>query len=387
MSQPLNAAAAAGHPTARPTARRLVTAGLAGALALGTMAGTASVADAATAHPAAAHGPARSAQAIPFTAATVTRQADGSFTVAWSAPGVRHVTVLAGRDPQHIDRRHAVATGRGSDTATITGLGSADRWWFEIVPDHGASLTLADRSLHLASAPNFRDAGGYRTSGGHWVRMGVLYRSGDLARLTDADLATLRRLGIRTDIDLRTASERAASPDRVPTGTTYVVADVLGSGIAGSLPATEAAAVQMMEDVERTMVSSDSGRAAYTTLVGAAADRGAAAVLYHCTAGKDRTGWASAAVLTALGVPRATVNADYLASNTYRAAENAAALQQVPASMRPAYQALLDVRPSYLDAGFAEVTRVYGSFDGYLRTGLGLDARDLRDLRRQLLVG
>ncbi|NED82509.1 tyrosine-protein phosphatase, partial [Streptomyces sp. SID11233] len=79
-----------------------------------------------------------------------------------------------------------------------------------------------------------------------------------------------------------------------------------------------------------------------------AGDSRARGVLYHCTAGKDRTGWATAALLTALGVPRETVTDDYLASNTYRAAGNAAALAAMPADQAAVYKPLLDVRREYL---------------------------------------
>lgn len=86
-------------------------------------------------------------------------------------------------------------------------------------------------------------------------------------------------------------------------------------------------------------------------------------------------------------MPRETVEADYLASNTYRAAEIAATLAQLPPAYQAIYKPLLDVRSEYLAAGFDEVQRKFGSFDGYLKSGLGLDQRDLRDLRSQLLVG
>ncbi|MFD3489810.1 tyrosine-protein phosphatase [Streptomyces sp. NPDC058690] len=370
--------------------RLLATAGVTGALTLGVITSGVLANATATAAPAPAaqlrHPLA--ANVIPFRDATVTQQADGSFTVSWAAPGVRHVAVYAGRDQGHIAHRNAVAVGGGTATVTVPAMGAADRWWFELVPDRGESLTVADRSLHLTSAPNFRDAGGYRTADGQWVRMGVLYRSEDMGRLTDADLAKLQRLGIRTDIDFRTAGERTASPDRLPAGTRYVAADVLGdiSGISG-LPATEEAGSQMMQDLERVMVSSENAKQAYATLFDTAADRHSAAVVYHCTAGKDRTGWGSAALLTALGVPRETVMQDYLASNVYRADANAAAIAQLPESMRPAYKAVLDVRPEYLNAGFDEVAKKYGNFDDYLQQALGLNGRDLHDLRKRLLVG
>ncbi|BCJ40573.1 hypothetical protein GCM10010168_80930 [Actinoplanes ianthinogenes] len=94
-------------------------------------------------------------------------------------------------------------------------------------------------------------------------------------------------------------------------------------------------------------------------------------------------GWASAAILTALGVPRATVLQDYLLSNVY----NAATLARVPAAIRPGYQAVLDVRAEYLQSGYDEIAARYSTFDKYLTEGLGLRAEDLRALRAQLLIG
>ncbi|WP_328954219.1 tyrosine-protein phosphatase [Kitasatospora purpeofusca] len=362
---------------------------LTGALVLGTpaLAVAAPAAGSASADTSAA-APAVARHAIPFTSATATQQADGSFTLTWTAPGARNVTVYAGTDPDDIRHRKAVAKGTGSATVTVTGLAAADRWFFELVPDRGAPLVVADRSLHLASAPNFRDAGGYRTADGQWVRTGVVYRSGDLSKLTDQDLAKLRRLGIRTVFDLRTPAEQKTAPDRLPAGATAVNANVLGVADTGAFNVTSPqAAVRAMVDAERTMVSADSARTAYHSVLNALVERNDENVLFHCTAGKDRTGWASAALLTALGVPRETVEADYLASNTYRAAEIAATLAQLPPAYQAIYKPLLDVRSEYLAAGFDEVQRKFGSFDAYLKSGLGLDKRDLRDLRSQLLVG
>ncbi|MFD5640020.1 tyrosine-protein phosphatase [Streptomyces sp. NPDC127077] len=325
------------------------------------------------------HTPAHAAsQRIPFTSATVTAGADGSYRIVWKAPGVREVVVrAAGR---------VVARGGATGDVTVRGLPAADRQWFDLVPRHGGSLHLADRLIKLDGAVNFRDAGGYRTSDGHWVKMGEIYRSDALNKLSDADLAKLRRLGIHAVYDLRMASERSSAPDRVPSGASYTVADVLaGSSTLTAMPATEAEAVEMMVDGEKFMVSGDTARAAYTTVYAGAADGGG--VLYHCTAGKDRTGWSSAALLTALGVPRSTVTNDYLASNTYRAAVNAATLAAMPPAQAAVYKPLLDVRAEYLNSGFDEVRAQYGDFRSYLRDGLHIDARELRDLKRELLVG
>ncbi|MEK2476998.1 MULTISPECIES: tyrosine-protein phosphatase [Streptomyces] len=318
------------------------------------------------------------AHGIPFTDAKVTQQTDGSFTVTWKAPAVGSVTVYVG------DR--VVAHGGPEANVTVRGLPAADRQWFRLVPDQGDPLTLADRSLHLPSAPNFRDAGGYRTTDGRWVKMGVLYRSNGLHTLSDADLAKLQRLGIRTDVDLRMPGERAEGPDRVPAGARYIAADVLGEDIKGDLPATAAASERMMVDTYRWLVSKPSALDAYRSLFLLAGSSGFSPLVYHCEGGKDRTGWGNAALLTALGVDRDTVTRDYLATNDYLAARNAATLAEQTPEMAARLKPVLDARVTYLNTAFDEVTARFGSFDAYLRDGLGLNKQDLERLRETLLV-
>ncbi|WKV73476.1 tyrosine-protein phosphatase [Streptomyces sp. PCS3-D2] len=328
----------------------------------------------------AAHAGNRSA--IPFTEATVTAGADGSFTLDWKAPGTRRVEIKA--------NGKVVARGGAQGRAVVTGLPAADRQWFDFTPQHGHGLRLADRLIQLDGTANFRDAGGYRTSTGQWVKMGEVYRSDALGGLTANDLAKLRRLHIRTVFDLRTQDERSKDADKVPASASYVVADVFaGSDSFRTMPRTPDEAVRAMVDAERAMVSGEGGTKAYTRVFeGIEHDRARArSVLFHCTAGKDRTGWAGAALLTALGVPRQTVEADYLASNDYRKAANEAILSHLPAEQAAVYKPLLDVRPEYLNAGYDEVEAAYGSFDRYLKDGLGIDARELKQLRKDLLVG
>ncbi|MER5775076.1 tyrosine-protein phosphatase [Streptomyces sp. NPDC002039] len=318
--------------------------------------------------------------AIPFTEASVTAGADGAFTLRWNAPGTGRVEIRA--------NGKVVAKGGSRGRAVVTGLPAADRQWFDFKPQHGQGLRLADRLVRLEGTANFRDAGGYRTTDGQWVKMGEIYRSDALAKLTDNDLAKLRRLGVRTVFDLRTTDERTKDVDRVPAGATYVVADVFaGSGSFQALPKTPEEAVKAMIDAEKSMVSGEGGRKAYGRVFQGIGTARARAVLFHCTAGKDRTGWANAALLTALGVPRETVLADYLASNDYRKAANDAVLSHLPPQQAAVYKPLLDVRPEYLNAGYDEVEAAYGSFDRYLDKGLGIDRRELRELREDLLVG
>ncbi|WP_238475196.1 tyrosine-protein phosphatase [Sphingomonas cavernae] len=350
-----------------------------------------------------AERPAVSAQAnavVPFQAAKAGRVGESAdVVISWSAPGATSVTIFAGTDPDSIERVSPVARGGSDGSATVTGLAPGKRWFFALVPDRGAPLVIADRALHLATMPNLRDIGGYRTSDGRWVRMGMLYRSDQLDRLSDADFATFSNLGVGLIADLRTATERTREPDRVPAGTEHLVLDV-AAGSKGGLGGDMRQAMQMiatgkgaemLTEANREFVSLDSARSAYATLLDRIAAPSAPPTLYHCTAGKDRTGWATAVILTMLGVPRETVIADYLASNIYLHRKNEAALVAIAKSPTPIsrenLEPVMTVRAAYIEAAFAEVERRYGSFDRYVSEGLGIDPATVERLRHRYLTG
>ncbi len=272
----------------------------------------------------------------------------------------------------------------------VDDLPTAARWYFQLRPERGAPLVIADRSLHLRSAPNFRDVGGYRTSDGRWVRMGLAYRSDQLDRLSDADLAKIASLKPALVVDLRTDAERRGGPDRLPPATVSFVADVMASAppdMAAIMRATSPEnSIAFLTKANRQFVSEPSALRAYGTLI-SGVDRTNGGVVYHCTAGKDRTGWASAVLLTILGASRQTIMADYLASNAYLADKNRATLNALPPDRAAALDPVLTVRPAYLEAAFAEIQARYGAFDRYLSEGLSLDPAALARLRSRFLVG
>ena len=338
-------------------------------------------------------------QSIPFIQAQVTSRDGGhAFVIAWAAPSsagpvrVYARALLSADGPEGKGR--LVGHGGAVGQITVADLPPADRWYFELRAAHGAPLTTADRGLHLATAPNFRDIGGYRTVDGRWVRMGLVFRSDELDRLSEADLAKLGRLAPALVVDLRTQPERTRGPDRLPPGAEPMVADVAADappsqGISKISTADEAA--DFLVRANQQFVSLPSAKDAYTRLFGRLqgppAGAKAGAVVYHCSAGKDRTGWATAVLLSALGVPRETVMADYLASNGYLVEKNRAMFSAMPADMAAKLQPVFTVRAAYLQAGFDEADRRYGSFDQYLKEGLGLDSAALARLRARFLAG
>jgi protein-tyrosine phosphatase len=251
----------------------------------------------------------------------------------------------------------------------------------------------------IPSLPNLRDVGGHPTSDGGRVRVGLLYRSTDLARLDAEGAAGLAALGIRSIFDLRTQAERDQGPDRVPPGAAYVVMDVLRdsagltpAGMGAILASPEAAeralgggrAERLFVDAYREFVDLPSARAAYGRLFDELARPERRPGLVHCTTGKDRTGWAVAVLLLALGVPDEVVMAEYLLSGPAMAELFAPHLEEFagrggnPDLLRP----LLDVRPEYLQSGLAAMRDAHGTVEAYLTGGLGVDAGTLGALRQ-----
>lgn len=325
---------------------------------------------------------------VAFTAASlVPGDRAGTWTVTWTAPKARHVKVFVGGERETVARRPAAISYETTGSAPF--VLDTERPWVRLEADGGAPVTLTTRTIGLKSATNFRDVGGYRTTDGRWVRMGVVYRAGALT-LSPADLDRVARLGLSGDFDLRTTAETTAVPDAVIPGATYhhvdVMADVAGAATMPRVSRPEEIADRMRQTAV-DFVDAHTARAAYRDLfTHLATDPGAS--LFHCTAGKDRTGWAAAVLLTLLGVDARTVMDDYLLSNTcyYDSPAVQAQLDALPADRRAMYAAFVRAEPDYLQAGLDRVEQEYGSMQAYAEQGLGLSPDLVERLRAKLLA-
>lgn len=236
--------------------------------------------------------------------------------------------------------------------------------------------------LPLETVSNARDLGGLVGARGRRVRHGKLYRSGNPALASVADLDRLHALGLDMVIDFRSAGEKspaeAAFGERfrwvpVPVLEGSMAMDVLMPKLRGS---TAADVHAFMVGVYRDFPVRY--RDAFASFLRNAEAGGT--LFYHCTAGKDRTGFASLLLLSALGVAQDDIVSNYLESNHWNGRFNAAILSQVEAmGVRPeVMMPLLEVRPEYLEAAIASMERAHGGVDAFLADALGVDAGRLR---------
>ena len=235
----------------------------------------------------------------------------------------------------------------------------------------------------LDSVTNFRDVAGatdqeaYCTSSGRKLRRGVIYRSNALAA-SPTDLATLNTLNIKADYDLRTPGERNSPRDTPPAGASYVTINLLGTP----------------SNPTPTLTSSDEGTSfmenSYTEFVTDSGVRDRLAELfqnlaatsgpqvYHCSGGKDRTGWVTNILLNVLGVPQDVIIKDYMLTNVNSEASIQANYQLMITaygqSIADAYYPISIADERYLYAGLDQVAASYGTMVSYINEGLGLSS-------------
>jgi protein-tyrosine phosphatase len=240
------------------------------------------------------------------------------------------------------------------------------------------------RHLNLAGASNFRDLGGYPARDGRAVRWRQIFRSNHLGHVTEADIEILRSLGLKSAFDFRGTEERVAAMcglteiavHSLPIEPTVVAA--LRTRVAAGTALSSADAVDVMRDSYRNYVryNTPSFCALFAHLL---EDR--APLVIHCTAGKDRTGFACALILHALGVPDKLIAQDYLLTNRFYRRDPSAS-SDLPDDVR---QILGSVEASFLAAAFDAIGADYGDLESYFSDGLGLGARERATLEARYL--
>lgn len=257
----------------------------------------------------------------------------------------------------------------------------------------------AHRVLKFEGVVNFRDLGGYKTTDNHSVKWGKLYRSATLAHSSRADLLALQKLNLSTLIDFRSAAEKLEEPNVLPDPAGFRVVEIptLDDGNKAMIGEV----MQRIEsgnfdgfDPDHFMLEANIQFASKFTpqfkeFIHTILDAKGSPVVWHCSAGKDRTGFSSAILLRILGVPQSTVVSDYMMSKEYALAGRKSEIRMLRLfngdEAADILTIMMGVEESWLQAAFVEIDRQWGNFDNYVHNGLQLSAEDVAQLKSTLL--
>ncbi len=254
------------------------------------------------------------------------------------------------------------------------------------------------RHIPFTGTPNFRDLGGYRARNGKQVRWNCFYRSGQLSRLSADDITQFASLGVRVVCDFRRTEEIERDPSLLPHDTPPEMLQLSidpgsASGVFQAYNADHSIDIDMAQfmcAINRALALEHHGP--YRRMLDAILQLHDGALLFHCAAGKDRTGFAAALILMILDVPRELIMRDYMLTDDYflpddelqrltsRYADSTLA-KLAPARVRP----LLEVRPEYLQAAFDAIDECYATSEDYLEDVFAITASKRQTLQQRFL--
>lgn len=255
---------------------------------------------------------------------------------------------------------------------------------------------------YLDAGRNFRELGGYQTKDGKIIKSHKLLRSANLATLTEKDKTFLYNYGLRKDMDFRSKVEAKNEPDRVPDGVEYIFNPVFERDETKSTILKDSEKdfgfsfddgynqmVKSYEDMILSPKSRNAYRLFFNHLLENTKDN--EAVLFHCTAGKDRTGMGAVYLLWALGVDTQTIRADYLLTNSVikdfvNSKLETLREKQMSDPEIQSVRALMTVNQDYINKAKDVILKEAGSMDNYLNENIGLSNNEIKDLKKIYLI-
>lgn len=295
---------------------------------------------------------------------------ESKFTGSWE--------LYAGVSVDAIDFSRPVLTETGTGSFPLE-LPLDKRSYFQWVTAKGSAI-LAERHLPMAGGFNFRDLGGYKTAQGCYTKWGKIIRSDDLSSLTDADLSYLSSLSWLTMVDYRSAEEIKAAPDKTPASVRQHLIYSINPGNVTSIALLKnidsTKIDEYMQQINVGFVNDGESIVQFRKMFDLLQNpQGYEVFLYHCTAGKDRTGMASALILYALGMNDNTVMEDYLLSNQFIEAKFEKYIQAYPE-----FKDLFFVKESFLQAGLDKIKKDHGHVENFLTQKMNVDIEKFRAL-------
>ena len=249
------------------------------------------------------------------------------------------------------------------------------------------------RLLPMDGAFNTRELGGYKTTDGKSVKWGVLFRSDKLSDISENDQKYLQSLGIKRIVDFRSEAEKTEDPNIIPEGINYIETPI---NVDGAMRSKIEAVLKGETNKEIKSFLVDANKEFITNYTSVYEDflRGLidedGPTLFHCTAGKDRAGFAAAITLTALGVSKEDVIEDYMKTNIFTKDKIDEMIDKI--KLMSLYQAdaeilrpLIGVERIYIETAFKTAEEKYGSLENFIREGLNISDEEIQILRNKFV--
>ena len=316
----------------------------------------------------------------------VSCESDGTRFVDWRSSDIdTKVTALVEKDGAELIG--VKQTIEGERRIVFHGLATNQRYQYRLTDSHGNEVLQSERRLPFKGSVNFRDCGGYPTQQGSQVKWGSIFRSGQLSKLDNEDIKVFKSLRLDLIFDFRRQDEQEMEPSRFPKSETPKVVKLPinpGSSMAfyeqmdNLAEDGEDAVSKFMTEINKDFVKSHSY--AFGKMFEEILSINNARFLFHCSAGKDRTGFAAAIILHSLGVRMDLIELDYMLSKRYfRALEEVKNLQKkygIEHLSQKALYPMLDVRHEYIRAAIQTASEDFGTLDEYLAIAIGLTSTD-----------
>lgn len=330
----------------------------------------------------------------PQVEAEVLRYPDDSLKICWRGDA-EQVKIFAYTDINNPDSGKFVDTISNQSEAIITNCNPGNRVYFNLIfiggKRDGETQVVSERFLPLESVNNIRDIGGYCTTEGKILRWGRIYRSGNLSQLNDEEKVTLQNLGIKLVFDLRSTATMSKTPDNLPPGIKYLHSPVYEDEFNKEIfPAFLFNRHKLGEILGNSYTKwLKIGAPAYGQLFKQFANPDNLPMIFHCTAGKDRVGIATAILLSLLGVPKETIIADYSLTNQvfdklYQdllESDQGKRIDFPPEEIK----VMLAANPSWMIRALNLIQTEFGSAENYLHKAAGLTQATTEAIRTNLL--
>ena len=320
------------------------------------------------------------------------REPDGDYHIEWQASHPGTEVTVEPLSPQGTVEAHYSEEPR----ARLSGLQPATRHYFRLRDQHGTEVLATERKFGMQGTPNFRDFGGYRGADGRQVKWGYLFRSGQLSSLSEQDVDLLASLDLDLICDFRRAEEQQSDPSRLPLERRPRIVSlpiIPGSNSrffeeADNQLGGREAMFDFMLEINRDFAEAQT--ATYARMFSEILAVEDARFLVHCAAGKDRTGFAVALILSALGVPREVIMRDYMLTSRFfepmREIDRLRRKYEMDHMDADSILPMLEVHEDYLDRALGIIEQNYASVAAYLDEALGVGPAEVAELQGRYLV-